>query len=603
MADDVGSLLLRAGLVDTDQLDGARAAANTHGGTVPEELVRLGYMGDEDLTSFARSRLLVPRVKPSELTRLSARLLDKVPADMAAEFRSIPVAIDTEGNLTVIMSDPSDTKAAEEISFFTGSYVMRAVATQAQIAWCLAHYYKEETNFYRELVADGTWPSGPEGKQNNVGTEGDTAPIKKRRKSRATERDPDVPTGAESEESTGPLKTRKRLRPDNQHPSPPELFARSGEISSVHRPDHRIEHEPGVQVYLEPEPEPAAPGVVLEEQRGTDTAPILLSTIKQSEISGKQSETSGKQSETSGPILLQKPTHKKRRSRQTHLGVGAGDGSKASSSPIQQALVDRAEQQLEGDNEPSESFLDSEEVERIADFVGGGWGAPGTTIPPSYLGPQPQEYEQIEFVEESLPPGESLPLEESIPVAIETDATVRSDAPEFIPEHEPQHSSATGLATQLLVALRAIDSATDKRGVLEPMLDFLDQSFERTGFLALRQNDLTTWLLHGSIIEGRCSVTIDEESIFRDVVQSQVSYHGPPKDAISRGFAQALGAPMSDDQAASLEILAVAVTIRDRIVGVLFGLERHDVFSEEHLVVLSQAAAEALERILLARHK
>jgi hypothetical protein len=50
------------------------------------------------------------------------------------------------------MSDPSDRHAVDEISFRTGAYVVRAVATQMQIAWCLAHYYGHVTTLGARLI-------------------------------------------------------------------------------------------------------------------------------------------------------------------------------------------------------------------------------------------------------------------------------------------------------------------------------------------------------------------------------------------------------------------------------------------------------------------
>ena len=40
----------------------------------------------------------------------------------------MPVSLDGENNLTVAMSDPSDRHAVDEIAFFTGAYVVRAVS-------------------------------------------------------------------------------------------------------------------------------------------------------------------------------------------------------------------------------------------------------------------------------------------------------------------------------------------------------------------------------------------------------------------------------------------------------------------------------------------
>jgi hypothetical protein len=292
MSDDVGSMLLRAGLVAPDQVEAARIAAREVGGTVPEHLVQQGHIADEDLTSFYRTRLLIPRVNPSDLAKLAGRLLGKVPPDMAAEFRSIPVALDGEGNLTLVMSDPSDTAAVDEIGFFTGNYVVRAVATQAQIAWCLAHYYKQKTKLYLGLVAQGEWPNPPHEDDDDAdevivadnnrvvaGTitqevprqphpdEGETGPMSVR--PRAGKKAKDAELGDESKQETGPTKVVSE-RPSNQNPSPPELFARAGEIRAAEpEGDYAVAEEGAVVISISPEAS-AVPEIVDSKH---DTAP------------------------------------------------------------------------------------------------------------------------------------------------------------------------------------------------------------------------------------------------------------------------------------------------------------------------------------------
>jgi hypothetical protein len=152
VADDAGALLVRSGLIQSDDLAAARSACADVGGTIGEHLVAAGVVGDEALTEFYRSRLLVPQVNPNNLARLAGPIVATIPSDMAVELRVVPVALDRDHNLTVAMSDPSDRHAVDEIAFFTGHYVVRAVATQMQIAWCLAHYYGHVTELGRRLL-------------------------------------------------------------------------------------------------------------------------------------------------------------------------------------------------------------------------------------------------------------------------------------------------------------------------------------------------------------------------------------------------------------------------------------------------------------------
>ena len=128
VADDAGALLVRAGLISSHHLSAARALQAADGGTIGEHLVSVGAVSDEALTEFYRSRLMVPQVNPNTLARLTNHVVSFLPGDMAVEFRAVPVSLDKDGNLTVAMSDPSDRHAVDEIAFFTGKYVVRAVA-------------------------------------------------------------------------------------------------------------------------------------------------------------------------------------------------------------------------------------------------------------------------------------------------------------------------------------------------------------------------------------------------------------------------------------------------------------------------------------------
>jgi hypothetical protein len=141
MGESGGALLLQSGLVTPEQLVGAHTALQQHGGTLSYHLVRLGLVAEDKLAEFYRHRLMVPRIKRAELERIPQAVIERVPRDMADELRLVPVEVDAEGNLTVAMSDPSNTHAVDEVGFFTGHYVMRAVALESDIEWALAKYY------------------------------------------------------------------------------------------------------------------------------------------------------------------------------------------------------------------------------------------------------------------------------------------------------------------------------------------------------------------------------------------------------------------------------------------------------------------------------
>lgn len=141
-------MLVRAGLISQLQLDSARSEAARDGGSAAEILVLNGAMDDDTLTAFYCEHLLLPRIPSEECRRFDKRVIARIPKDMALELRAIPVSVDKDGYLTVMMSDPGDSQAIDEIVFHTGAYVIRAVSTQVQIAWCLDHYYGVQTKLF-----------------------------------------------------------------------------------------------------------------------------------------------------------------------------------------------------------------------------------------------------------------------------------------------------------------------------------------------------------------------------------------------------------------------------------------------------------------------
>ena len=254
-------------------LDGARARALEEGGTIGEQLVADGTVPDALLTDFYKSRLLVPQVNPNTLARLPASVIALIPGDRAIELRVIPVSLDHENNLTVAMSDPSDRHAVDEIASVTGAHVIRAVATQMQIAWCLAHYYGHVTRLGQRLLA--AQPAAPGGGELKLprprSISGEI------RQPRAQSVRPPMPDDSgpvitiEADDSAGesgpPIAASpalawtlpedaatvggsrpvpKRKRP--AEPDPPELAARAGEVLLQSPADHDVGSGPSIVV-------------------------------------------------------------------------------------------------------------------------------------------------------------------------------------------------------------------------------------------------------------------------------------------------------------------------------------------------------------------
>jgi hypothetical protein len=217
-----------------------------------------------------------------------------------------------------------------------------------------------------------------------------------------------------------------------------------------------------------------------------------------------------------------------------------------------------------------------------------GWGAPGTTIPPPFLGAIPG----------SMEPRSSA----GIPLG-DLDAAPLMVAPPSPPEHRAHTNTEAGVARALeqatmrvLDLIRDLDHAQDRDEVVAVMTAHLAETHRRAGFFAVRSNELSMFSITPNVVPlPQTSVRLDRPSTLADVVGTRLPYRGPMHDEISRGFLDAVLGMCPP------EILLVPITVRERVVGVLFGEHRLRHTFDDQLALASRAAGDALERILRAK--
>jgi hypothetical protein len=221
------------------------------------------------------------------------------------------------------------------------------------------------------------------------------------------------------------------------------------------------------------------------------------------------------------------------------------------------------------------------------DDLDDGWGPPGTTIPPPLLGAIPGALDEHSGI---IP----MPNIDSAPLMV---------APPVAPEVSRSDLSAQGLARALehatagmLELIRHLERANDRDEVVALMIAHLALTHRRAGFFAVRAGELSLFAVAPRPATlPFATVRLDRPSTLQDVVGTRLPYRGPMHDDASRSFlAAVLGASPP-------EILLVPVTLRERVVGVLFGEQRVRHTFDDQLALAARAAGQALERILKAR--
>src|SRR5438874_13110290 len=140
MADMPGALLLRTGVLRPADLAAAAALREREGGSFGECLVRLGFVDEEQLAEFYKTRLMITRIPDHRLVDLHKNVLALVTADIAPEFRVLPVDLDGDG-LVLAMADPTDNHAVDEVAFFADRFIVRVVATESVIRDGIERHY------------------------------------------------------------------------------------------------------------------------------------------------------------------------------------------------------------------------------------------------------------------------------------------------------------------------------------------------------------------------------------------------------------------------------------------------------------------------------
>src|SRR5947209_2030306 len=103
-----GELLQKIGVISGSEIEKAKALQLKEGGSLLECLVRVGAVQEEAFVGSLAAHLRIPRVDAARLGNIPASVLGLVPAEMAVEFRALPIAVDGDGTLMLAMSDPTD---------------------------------------------------------------------------------------------------------------------------------------------------------------------------------------------------------------------------------------------------------------------------------------------------------------------------------------------------------------------------------------------------------------------------------------------------------------------------------------------------------------
>ncbi|HVO95536.1 MAG TPA: type IV-A pilus assembly ATPase PilB [Terriglobales bacterium] len=132
-------LLVKGGIVSREQLSEAQKKEKESGSSVTKELVRLGFTNEETLTNFLAKQfgIEIVEIVPGEI---EDSVFSLVPPQIVQKHQLVPYKL-LGSTLTVVVSDPTDLVATNEVKFVTGYGVRLALATPTNIRKALEHRF------------------------------------------------------------------------------------------------------------------------------------------------------------------------------------------------------------------------------------------------------------------------------------------------------------------------------------------------------------------------------------------------------------------------------------------------------------------------------
>jgi type IV pilus assembly protein PilB len=141
----LGELLVRENLISVTQLRSAQDDQRKSGHRLGYSLTKLGYIQENDLTTFMSKQYGVPSINLADF-EFDPEVIKLVPEDVARKHQVIPVSR-TGATLTVAMSDPSNILAIDDLKFLTGYNIEIVVASEVAIEEAQTACYQAKVSF------------------------------------------------------------------------------------------------------------------------------------------------------------------------------------------------------------------------------------------------------------------------------------------------------------------------------------------------------------------------------------------------------------------------------------------------------------------------
>src|SRR5690349_9562356 len=135
----IGDLLLKEKRITPAQLQEALTYQKTNGGKLGFNLVKLGFIKDEEITALLSKQYGVPSINLAQF-EIDAAIVKLIPAETAHKYQIVPLSR-AGATLTIAMTDPTNVFAMDDIKFMTGYNVEPVVASETAVSDAIQRYF------------------------------------------------------------------------------------------------------------------------------------------------------------------------------------------------------------------------------------------------------------------------------------------------------------------------------------------------------------------------------------------------------------------------------------------------------------------------------
>jgi type IV pilus assembly protein PilB len=135
----IGELLLKEKRITPAQLQEALTYQKSNGGKLGFNLVKLGFVKDEEITAFLSKQYGVPSINLTQF-EIDASIIKLIPSETAHKYQIVPLSR-AGATLTIAMTDPTNVFAMDDIKFMTGYNVEPVVASETAVTDAIQKYY------------------------------------------------------------------------------------------------------------------------------------------------------------------------------------------------------------------------------------------------------------------------------------------------------------------------------------------------------------------------------------------------------------------------------------------------------------------------------